>query len=138
MKIYLDENYICHLVQNDDGTYLEYETDFFDDFAPEVIEGYRFVPMGHTWTNTNGVTFVGEMVTPWIISSKLKEMQWKYDKELCREYKNAVALYEEADAATILESKEKIAALEAENAAIREENAMLMECLLEMSEIVYA
>ena len=131
MKIYLDENYICHLSQNEDGTYFEHETDFFDDFAPEVIEAYRFVPSGHTWMNTNGVTFVGEMVTPWVISSKLKEIQWKYDKELCKEYKNAIELYKEADAATIIESKKKIEALE-------EENAMLLECLLEMSEIVYA
>jgi hypothetical protein len=35
-------------------------------------------------------------------------------------------------------AQEEIDALKAENTAMREENAMLTECVLEMSEIVYA
>lgn len=33
---------------------------------------------------------------------------------------------------------QELSALQGENAALREENAILMECLLEMSEVVYA
>lgn len=111
MKIYLDEDYKVHLSQNEEGTYLEHETTFFDDFAPEVIEGYRFVPAGHTWTNTDGVTFVGEMVTPWIISSKLKEIQWKYDKAKGKEYQDALALYEQMNAAQVVEAQSDMDAM---------------------------
>lgn len=102
MKVYLDKDYIVHLNNNEEGTLLEVETDFFDDFAPEVIEAYRFVPRGHSWTDTNGVTFNGEMVTPWIISTKIKELQWKHDKALCEEYKNALSLYEGMNAESVL------------------------------------
>lgn len=48
----------------------------------------------------------------------------------------AQRLYEEMNASAIKE--ERIAALEEANAALQEENAMLTECVLELSEIVYA
>lgn len=102
MKIYLDQEYRVHLKDNEEEPLLAVETDFFDDFAPEVIEAYRFVPKGQSWTNTNGVTFYGEMVTPWIVNTKLKEMQWKHDKALCEEYKNALSLYEGMNAQKVL------------------------------------
>ena len=88
MKIYLDENYCCHLTN--DGNYMEHETDKLDRFAPEVIEGYRLIPEGHSWTNSEGVTFEGEMVAPWIISSKLDAIQREYEQKMLNEYESLI------------------------------------------------
>lgn len=94
-----------------DGTMIPVETDFFDGKCDTFIEGYRFVPAGETWKREDGVTFTGEMIAPWKDYALLETAQ---------------SLYEET-----LADKERITALE-------EENAMLTECVLELSEIVYA
>lgn len=107
--IYIDSKFKCYTT--DDGTRRAVETDFFDGKCTAFIEGYRFVPEGESWTREDGKVFHGEMIAPWKDYSLLETAQ---------------SLYEET-----LEDKERITALE-------EENAMLMECLLEMSEIVYA
>lgn len=90
MIVYLDDNYCCHL--ENDGTYMEHETDKLDHLAPEVIEGYRLIPEGHSWTNPDGVTFEGEMVAPWIISSKLDAIQRAYEREQLADAENALAI----------------------------------------------
>lgn len=99
----------CHVTN--DGTMTAVETDFFDGKCDTFIEGYRFVPEGEIWTRSDGVVFHGEMIAPWKDSGLLETAQ---------------SLYEET-----LADKERITALE-------EENAMLTECVLELSEIVYA
>ena len=81
MKIYLDENYCCHLENNEDGSWMEFETNSLNGLAPKVIEGYRLIPEGHFWTNADGVTFEGELVAPWIINSELDAIQRAYDGE---------------------------------------------------------
>ncbi len=87
MIVYLDADYRCHLQNNADASFLEVETDAFQGFAPEVIESYRFIPQGHSWTNAEGVTFMGEMAAPWVISSRLQQIQWEYDKAMSQQYK---------------------------------------------------
>lgn len=62
MKIYLDSEFRCHLL--DDGTMREVETDVFDGKGSVYIEGYRYVPRGETWTRADGVQFRGLMVAP--------------------------------------------------------------------------
>ena len=110
--IYIDSEYKCHIAN--DGTMTAIETDFFDGKCDAYIEGYRFIPSGESWTRPDGVVFHGEMISPWKDYLFLETAQ---------------KLYEEMNASAIKE--ERIVALEAEN-------AMLMECVLEMSEIVYA
>lgn len=61
--IYIDSEFKCHV--NDDGTLTAVSTDFFDGKCSTFVEGYRFVPAGERWTREDGVTFTGEMVTPW-------------------------------------------------------------------------
>ena len=53
-------------------------------------------------------------IYPWKPYSELKNAQEKYEQEV------------------------RIATLEKDNAALKEETAMLMQCILEMSEMVYA
>ena len=112
--IYIDSEYRCHTT-NPDGNYKEVESQFFDGKCTAFIEGYRFIPEGESWTRSDGVVFHGEMIAP------IKN----YDI-----ISTTQTLFEEVDS-SISEKNERIAALE-------EENAMLLECVLEMSEIVYA
>lgn len=109
MKFYIDNEFKCH-VEND-GTMREFEANCFDGKCETYIEGFRYVPEGETWIREDGEVFYGEMIAPW------------RDYDLLA---TAQSLYEET-----LVDKERITALE-------EENAMLLECVLEMSEIVYA
>lgn len=108
--IFIDKvEFKCHVT--DDGTMIDIETDFFDGKCDTFIEGYRFVPEGYSWKREDGEVFHGEMVAPWKDHALLETAQ---------------ALYEET-----MVNQERIAELEAQN-------AMLMECILEMSEIIYA
>ena len=63
MTIYIDSDYKCY-VSSAEGR-RAVETNFFDGKCPELIESYRFVPDGETWTREDGEEFRGEMVTPW-------------------------------------------------------------------------
>ena len=78
MTIYIDDEYRCY-TQND-GTMREVETDFFDGKCTELIEGYRFVPDGETWTREDGELFTGEMIAPWMDCSILETAQDAYEQ----------------------------------------------------------
>lgn len=92
--IYLDPDYKCHLT--DDGTMTAVETDFFDGKCDAYIEGYRFVPAGESWTREDGTVFRGEMAAPWRPWQELDEAQREYERELLRQYEQALAEIEEA------------------------------------------
>lgn len=130
--IYIDTDFKCH-VSNPDGTYQAVETDAFDGKCDAYIEGYRYVPEGQTWTRSDGVTFTGGMIAP------------------CTDYKDVSktqTLYENV----LASSESRIVALEAENTALKEENAtqaaqitalseqmdFYEDCIAEMAEVVYA
>ena len=78
MIIYLDNEYKCHLVN--DGTMMEVETPFFDGKCQTFIEGYRYVPHGHSRTNERGITFTGEMIAPWKPYGELAAAQAQYEQ----------------------------------------------------------
>ena len=80
MKIYIDNDFKCHLVN--DGTMKEVETNFFDNKCDAFIEGYRYVPAGETWIREDGIEFTGEMISPWRNYSILAELQAQYEKTL--------------------------------------------------------
>lgn len=63
MKIYIDNDFKCHTVN--DGTMREIETDYFDGRCDAYIEGFRFVPEGERWIQPNGTFIRGEMVAAW-------------------------------------------------------------------------
>lgn len=88
MKIYIDSEYKCHTANADGLTAVE--TDFFDGKAPGVIEGYRFVPEGQSWTRSDGVVFAGEMVSPWKDWEALDEVQRAYEREIAAKYTTAM------------------------------------------------
>lgn len=79
MTIYIDSDYKCHTTPGDGLTSVE--TDYFDGKCQAYIEGYRVVPSGQTWTRSDGVTFVGEMVSPWKPWRELDAAQRAYELE---------------------------------------------------------
>ena len=96
MKIYIDSDYKCHVTN--DGTMREIEDYFFDDKCDELIEAYRYVPDGESWTRSDGEVFEGTMISPWIITTEILEAQRSYEQNLFLEYKrvaeNSVSLSE--------------------------------------------
>lgn len=77
MTIYIDTDFKCHL--DNDGTMATVETNAFDGKCATYIEGYRFVPQGETWTRSDGRTFHGEMISPWVDWRILDTAQCEYD-----------------------------------------------------------
>ena len=78
--IYVDSDFKCHITN--DGTMRSVETDYFDGKCDTLIEGYRFVPAGESWTREDGVVFHGEMVSPRKPFSELDRAQREYEREL--------------------------------------------------------
>ena len=77
--IYIDSDFKCHLT--DDGTRTAVETDFFDGICDTMLEGYRFVPAGQSWTREDGEVFDGEMIAPWKPWDELDEAQREYERQ---------------------------------------------------------
>lgn len=90
MKIYIDSEFKCHTTNTGD-TFREIETPFFDGKCDTFIEGYRFVPVGETWTRSDGQVFRGEMVAPWKPYSELDTIQREYEKQLIATYETALS-----------------------------------------------
>ena len=88
MRIFIDNDFKCHVA--DDGTMTAVETDFFDGKCKEFIEGYRFVPVGESWTRSDGEVFEGEMVAPWKEYDELDEVQRSYEWKLMADMKKAL------------------------------------------------
>lgn len=86
--IYIDSEYRCHT--SDDGTMVAVETDFFDGKCDTFVEGYRFVPAGAVWVRSDGVSFTGEMVSPWKPFAELDKAQRDHERSLLAEYAEAL------------------------------------------------
>lgn len=94
MTIYIDNDYKCHVT--DDGTMTGVETAAFDGMCEEYIEGYRFVPVGQTWTREDGVAFMGKMISPWRPWTELDAAQREYERQQLAQYETALCEIETA------------------------------------------
>ena len=94
MKIYLDDDFKCHV--SGDGTMIAVETDVFDGKCDAYIEGYRFVPSGYTWTRDDGAVFTGEMIAPWKDWKELDAAQREYEQQQIATYEQALSEIEMA------------------------------------------
>lgn len=88
--IYIDSDFKCHITN--DGTMTAIETDFFDGKCDALVEGYRFVPNGESWTRSDGTVFHGEMITPWKDYAELDNAQREYEREKLADAENALAI----------------------------------------------
>ena len=98
MLIYIDNEYKCHIENNDNFTSIE--VPFFDNKCQTFIEGYRYIPEGQQWTNEKGEVFIGEMISPCQKLSILKKAQLEYENEQLKiqnaAYESALSEIEEA------------------------------------------
>lgn len=96
MIVYIDSDYKCHVSQGEEMTAVD--TEFFNGKCKQYIEGYRFVPPGHTWIREDGEVFKGEMVAPFRDYSILEELQAVYDEQqqTINEYEVALSDIEQA------------------------------------------
>ena len=90
MIIYIDKDYKCHATKKD-GT-RAFEVAHFDNKCVEFIEGYRYIPSGESWTNEDGRTFHGELISPWKNHEDLIAFQRKYEQEKLEEYITALSI----------------------------------------------
>ena len=79
MMIYINTDFKCHTVAGDGMTAVE--TTAFDGKCAAYTEGYRFVPVGKTWTAADGTVYSGEMITPWKPWAELDASQRAYERE---------------------------------------------------------
>lgn len=77
--IFLNSDYQCSVTEKSD-TVQSVETDAFDGKCNTYIEGFRFIPEGRSWTRKDGVTFTGEMITPFQDFTYLKAVQALYEE----------------------------------------------------------
>ena len=79
MTIYIDKDFRCFA---EPGEGLEaVQTDFFDGKAPGYIDGYRFIPAGHSWTGEDGTVYRGEAAFPVTDWEALDKIQRVYERE---------------------------------------------------------
>ena len=79
MTIYIDKDFRCFA---EPGEGMEaVETGFFDGKAPGYIDGYRFIPAGHSWTGEDGTVYRGEAAFPWTDWETLDKIQRVYERE---------------------------------------------------------
>ena len=93
MTIYIDNEYKCHISPGEGLTAVE--TDAFDGRCRQYIEGYRFVPVGKTWTREDGQVFHGEMIAPWRDYTILSEFQEVAQEEQAKATEEIAAIVEE-------------------------------------------
>ena len=58
MIVYIDSNYICHADNATDRR--PFEVPPLDGTCSMMVETYRFIPHGESWTRADGVEFRGE------------------------------------------------------------------------------
>lgn len=80
MIIYIDADCRCH--SSPAEGLREFDVPDFDGKCAAFIDGYRYVPEGETWTRSDGVEFIGEMITPAVDSRILEAYQAQYEAML--------------------------------------------------------
>ena len=78
--IYLDLNFLCYLENAQGRTAVQ--TDVFDGCCDSLIEGYRYIPAGESWTNGDGTVFHGEMLSPAVSYESIRPKQEQYEEDL--------------------------------------------------------
>lgn len=97
MTIYIDNDYKCYVSAAEGRR--EVETDFFDGKCPGLIESYRCVPEGETWTREDGEAFTN-MVSPWKDLGEAYAAQTAYVTAQNTQYEAALTEIEAALGAT--------------------------------------
>lgn len=87
MKIYIDSDFRCHTIPNENLR--EFDVPFFDDKCTTLIEGYRYVPPGESLIREDGEVFKGEMIAPAVDYETLGIAQLQYENQ---DMKNSLSI----------------------------------------------
>lgn len=80
MLVYIDAEYGCH-TEDGEGR-RAFDIPFFAGKCAGLVEGYRYVPEGESWTREDGEVFNGEMIAPLKDSAALADYYEQYDAML--------------------------------------------------------
>lgn len=80
MKVYVDNEYHCHITKPD-GTFREVEDPFFDNKCQTFIEGYCY-------DDSKGYA----QIYPWKDYTELDTAQREYEREILADAENALAI----------------------------------------------
>ena len=94
MEVYLDTEYKVHAKAGTD--YMTIADTFFDNKCSNLIESYRYVPAGATWTREDGFAFAGPMIAPWRDIRQYDGEQREYEREQIAQYESALTEIETA------------------------------------------
>ena len=94
MTVYIDDDYKCHVTPIVGARGIE--ESFFDNKCPNLIESYRYVPAGATWTREDGVAFAGPMIAPWRDIRQYDIEQREYERQQIAQYESALSEIETA------------------------------------------
>lgn len=95
MRVYIDEKFHCHTT-NPDNAYREFEVPFFDGKCKTFIEGFMYIPTDEIWTRSDGMIFVGKIITNWKDYDELDSAQREYERQQIAEYESALSEIETA------------------------------------------
>lgn len=93
MTIYIDNDFKCHTTNN--GLMTSIEDTFFNNKCSNLIESYRYVPAGATWTREDGKQFTS-MIAPWRDIHQYDDEQLAYEYNLLFQYEEALSSIEQA------------------------------------------
>jgi hypothetical protein len=89
MKVYIDNDFKCHVTN--DGTMTAVEDEFFDGKCDTFIEGFRLKPYGKRWVRSDGEVFEGpKMISPWKDYDELDAAQHEYERQLIATYEKSL------------------------------------------------
>ena len=94
MTVYIDDDYKCHVTPIAGARSID--DTFFDNKCPNLIESYRYVPAGATWTREDSVAFAGPMISPWRDIRQYDSEQREYERQQIAQYEAALAEIETA------------------------------------------
>ena len=94
-KVFIDDVYAC-FTENADGR-REVESDFFDGKCKELIECFKFVPLGESYTDEYGLTHAdGVAWNVKDVDGLVGSAQRTYELHLIAEYEQALSEIEAA------------------------------------------
>lgn len=79
MRIFIDDNYMCHVENDSSHSLRAFDVPFFDGKCVTFVESYRFVPSGESWTSKNGKVFPGEMASAAYDFEVVQKAQQQYE-----------------------------------------------------------
>lgn len=94
MIVFLDTDFKVYTTLADDR--IDIEDTFFDNKCANLVESYRYIPIGKTWVDKGGREFAGPMIAPWRDIRQYDGEQQQYLLDKLAQYESALSEIEAA------------------------------------------